>query len=496
MHYAILARLLGAILEMVAVAMTVCFVVAWSEALQNKDDHAAHALGYSCLITHAAAAILFFVGRSAKAAEMLRKEAIAVVGLGWVLAAVFGSLPLWFDGDLNWVQSLFESMSGFTTTGSTVLSNLDSMPNSVLLWRSLTQWIGGLGILALFVALLSTFGVSGKSLLGAETSMNLGDSPTTRIKDLTLRLWIIYVSLTLVCWLGLWLIGKSLPTEISSFHALLYSLTTVSTAGFAPHDASVGHFDSVAIESFLCLFMVVSSLSMILLMNIAAGHFRQRAGTTEAVALVVLLLVAWFAVSIDLWLHHHTGGGSAAREAMFPVFAIGSTTGFASTDYDQWPLFARCVLMLLMIVGGCGGSTAGGVKVVRLIVMLRMLRHEVSKTFRPNRIFSLRIDGHAVDSDGQKQVLTYLAFVATVVLGSTAIVSLLEPKLGDFTSAFGAVFATFFNIGPGFGAVGPTDNFAQFHPGTLLFLTLLMLLGRLEIFAVVALFSRTLWAKY
>jgi trk system potassium uptake protein TrkH len=497
MNIKILCRLLGSILVLIALAMAGCFALAVTEAMMGRDNHAMRPIGFSALITAAVGAALFFAGRRASPEQLLRKEAIAVVSLGWIFAAFFGSLPFVLcDGPLNWVQAFFESMSGFTTTGSTVMTGLDTMADSILLWRSLTQWIGGLGILALIVALLSVFGLNGKSLFGAESSIDLSDSPTSRIKYLTLRLWTIYLGLTIVCWLGLFAVGRMSGANLSIFDALLYSLTTVSTGGFAPHDASIAHFDSIAIEVFICVFILISSLSMILIVNLAQGKFRRRKGKTEAYALLAIIGVAWLVITIDLWLNHQAEGWDAARTALFPVVSLSTSAGFSSADYDQWPLFARFTLVLLIVIGGCSGSTSGGIKVFRLVVMLRVLLQDVKKTFRPKQVVGLRIDGHNVDSEFQRQILSYLAFVAVIVMVSIQIISLLEPGIEDLNTSFGAVFATFFNTGPGFGTVGPTDTYGHFNQSTLLYLSFLMLLGRLEIFVVVALFSRSLWKKY
>jgi len=497
MHVSILSRMLGPILGMVSLAMGLCFLVASVEALRGRPDHAMRATGWSCLLTGLAGGILWQAGRNGLPEHLLRKEAIATVGLGWVLAALFGSLPFLFsEHDISWTHAIFESMSGFTTTGSTVLTGLDEMPDSILLWRSLTQWIGGLGILALIVALLSAYGVSGKSLFGAETSMNLVQAPTSRIKDLTFRLWLVYGGLTLACWLGLWIVGNLGTARISGFHALLYSLTTVSTGGFAPHDGSVGHFQSAAVEVYFCVFMFISSVNMILLVNLTMGNAQAKTGRSELGGLAVMVLIVWMTIVLDLWLNHESEGWAAVRPALFPVVSLSSSTGFGAGDYDQWPLFARCALILVMAVGGCSGSTAGGVKIARLIITLRILKQEINKTFRPKQVFAVNLDGNRIGGDAERGVLVYLVIVAALVLVSTGIISLFEPGIRDLNTAFGAVFATFFNMGPGFGSVGPTDNFAHLHGATLLFLSALMLLGRLEIFVVLALFSRALWSRY
>tara|TARA_R110002096_G_scaffold147671_16_gene307675 strand:- start:6101 stop:7600 length:1500 start_codon:yes stop_codon:yes gene_type:complete len=499
MHLTILARFLGLILLLLSAAMLVTFLVAAAEATQGIVNHAMSATGYSCLITGAVGGLFLFLGRSADSSKLLRKEAVGIVGLGWLFAALFGSLPFLFylEGGLNFIEAFFESMSGITTTGSTVIRDLDPYPNSILLWRSLTQWIGGLGILALFVALLSMMGISGKSLLGTESSLNLGATSTSRVKDLTLRLWGVYLGLTILSCVGLFVLGLVLrDVNLSFFDALLYSLTVVSTAGFAPHNQSVGFFDSPVIEVFLIVFMIISSLNMVMVINMVSLNFKSPVGKTEAKTFGVIVLIAMIIIMTNFWVTGYAKGFSGLREALFPVVAVSTTTGFATSNYNAWPMCSQCVLMVLMVIGGCGGSTAGGIKVSRVLLALRQVMHEIQHFFRPNQVFSLSLDGQPVDRQAQAQVMAYLVFVGAITIASTLIVCILEPQIVEFESAAGAVLATFFNIGPGFGAVGPWKNFAHLNEGTLLFLSLLMLLGRLEVYVIVALFSKALWRRY
>ena len=500
MNYRIVLKLLGLILIMLALAMGACWIVAFVDSLRGLDDHDAPALGWGVLITLLAGCTALAIGWKGRPDEVLRKEAIAVVGLSWIVAALFGSIPfILCEEPLSPAAAVFESMSGFTTTGSTAIVDLSVYPTSMVLWRSLTQWIGGLGILALFVALLTTFGVSGKSLMGRETSMNLSESPTTRIKDLTTRLWIFYGALTLVCILGLWIIGLVIPdVDVTIFDAVLHALTVVSTAGFSPYNSSIGHFNSLTIEIFLCLFMIVSSLNLILIVNIFSGGFKRATGKEEARLFLIILGVAIVLVTLNLRLSGHSeSGGGALREAFFPVLALGSSTGYGNgVDWDTWPMFSQWVLMILMVFGGCAGSTAGGIKLHRVLLAARIIRHEVTHLFRPQQVFRTSLDGQQIDRDGQMQLMCYLGLVAAIMLTSMAVISLIEPSIADMNTAFGAVIATFLNMGPGFGDVGPTNNFGHFGEGSLLFLSLLMLLGRLEILVVVALFSRTLWRRY
>ncbi len=499
MNLSILFRFLGLILLLLAAAMLISLALAAVEATRGVENHAVSAMGFSCLITGGVGGLFFFLSRKADATNLLRKEAVAIVGLGWMVAAVFGSFPflLFREGGLSVAQAFFESMSGITTTGSTVIRDLEPYPNSILLWRSLTQWIGGLGILALFVALLSMIGISGKSLLGHESSLNLGTASTARVKDLTFRLWEIYVGLTVLSCLGLLALGWVLDgVSVSLFEAVLYSLTVVSTAGFAPHNNSVAHFDSAAIEGFLVIFMIISSLNMVMLIHFVSGNFKSPVGKTEAKMFAVIVGIGLMIVLINFWHTGYASGGAAFREALFPVIALSTTTGFGTADYDQWPLCSRIVLMVLLTIGGCSGSTAGGIKVSRALLAIRQVTHEIQHFFRPRQVFSVSLDGHQIDRHALAQVMAYLVFVGGIILFSTLLVSILEPQLTDLHTAMGAVLATFLNIGPGFGAVGPTDNFADLNSGTLLFLSLLMLLGRLEVYVVVALFSKALWTRY
>ncbi len=498
MNFRVLCRFLGLIVGMLAVAMAMCVVVDFASEHYGRP-HSRFGNGISCIIATVISITLIVLGRGAKQYDMLRREALAIVGLGWVISAAIGSLPFLLCKDaLTPAQAFFESMSGFTTTGSTVITHLADYPDSILFWRAFSQWIGGLGILVLFVALLAILGISGKkALVGGESSLNLSDAPMARLRDLATRLFLFYVGITLLCWAALWGLGHwDKGIDLGGFHALLLSLATVSTGGFAPHDASIGVYDSVTVEAVLMAFMLVSSLNMILAVNFLTGHGDNPTGRTEAKAFVAMLAGVIALITADLCIRNGVPVLTALRQVAFPVVSMASSTGFGTTDYDQWPLFSRGLLLVVMIVGGCSGSTAGGVKMFRIVMAVKLLRHEVIKAFRPQQVFAVRIDGSNVDHDQRIRVLIYLVLVGAVLLVSLIVAGLLENRVEDFTTSIGSIVATFSNMGPGFGGVGPTDNFAGFGSPALLFLSLLMLLGRLEIYVVLALFSRTLWRRY
>ena len=384
--------------------------------------------------------------------------------------------------------------SGFTTTGSTIYSDIESLPPAILLWRSLSQWVGGIGILVLLVAVLSGLGIGGRALIGAESSVNLGATSTAKIKDLAWHLLIVYLVLTALCFFALLAAGWLGPSRVSAFDALLYAMSTVSTGGFAPHNDSAAHFDSVPVESVLIFFMFVSSLSFILLYRWCFRfEFSKKPGWEEAKAYLVILLLVNTAVVIDLVLYNHISILEALRKSVFPIVSMASSTGFGTYDYDQWPLMSKTFLAFLMIIGGCGGSTAGGLKVMRFHLLTKILRIELQKTFRPNLVRTVQLDSIKVGEGARYRVLIYVVTVGFLLIVSTGIVSVMELQVNSFETAIGAVLGTFFNMGPGFGEVGPTDNFSSFHSYTLLFLSWLMLIGRLEIFVLMALFSPALW---
>ena len=489
MKYRLLSKVLGVLLGLIGLAMGVCAIYAWYGPEVDRAD-SSRAMGISTGIVLAAGLVLFLIGRGTKN-EMLRREAIATVGVSWFLAALAGSLPFMLcEPGLSFVDAFFESMSGFTTTGSTVLEDIEVWPPALLLWRSLTQWLGGIGIVVIFVAVLSFLGVGSRTLMKHESSLNISDASSSRIHDVAVTLMKVYLGLTVACGLGLWWLG------MTPFDALNHALTTLSTGGFSTHNASIGHFDSLAIEAWLAVFMLLGSVSYMLYVFVALRKWERIRKEEEAKFYTLLLGVAILAVGIDLWqTADDCGFFQGIRRSFFTIISISTTTGFGTEDYDQWPTFSRLLLLGLMAIGGCAGSTAGGVKMNRIILFAKIAIQELVRSFRPSQVFRLRLNGANPREGARLQTVLFLsvAFGITGVAG--LFVAMLEPSL-DLASAFGAVLATLFNIGPGMEMLGPTDNYAFLHPTTLLLLSVLMALGRLEFFVVLVLFLPSLWRKY
>ncbi len=490
MNYRLVSKLLGLLLLLLSATMLLCVAYAYWDQERQPGLDAVESLIISVAATATAGLILVILGRKS-GREILRKEAIAVVGLGWLICAAFGALPYMLsDPRLSPMPAFFESMSGFTTTGSTVIQDLTLFPKGILLWRSLTQWLGGAGILVLFVALLSSLGVGSKALFQHESSAKSGGGVQARIQDVAALLWKIYVGLSIVCTLGLMAQGMSF------YDAVCHTMTAISTGGFSPRNESVAYYHSAGIELWLVLFMILGGANFMLFAWLLRRKWHRWTQEEEVKVYLWIIVVATVIIAADLVLVGKDHAPLAAlRESLFQTVSIITTTGFATADFDRWPSLTRVLLLLLMAIGGCAGSTAGGVKVSRWVLFYKIVRQEVVSAFRPNQVFSLRLNGNLMDATSKLQTVFFVALAGMTVAVGTALVSLFEPTM-DMDSSLSAVMATLFNIGPGLGAVGPTHNFAHLSGGSLMFLSLLMLLGRLEFFAVLVLFMPSLWRKY
>lgn len=493
MNFRIVAKTLGILAILVGLAMGTCWLYAWLEwRLDGRDevDPGARALALSTGIAVGVGLILFLFGWRGSN-EILRREAMVVVGLAWIQAGLLGALPYWLcEPGLDLAGAIFESVSGFTTTGSSVMTEIESFPPSILLWRSVTQWLGGIGILVVFVAVLSFLGVGSRSLMQQESSLNLSDSGASRVRDVAASLLAVYLVLSALCFLGLLALGMDL------FDAICHAMTTIATGGFSTKNTSIAHFDSVGIELWISLFMFLSAIGFMLYVFALKGKWSRLRAEEEAKYYFFLILGATLAIALDLALAtDEYSFGVALEEAFFNVVSIGSTTGFGTVDYDRWPLFSKMLLMVMMLIGGCAGSTAGGIKMNRVILFNKIAVREMVRSFRPSQVFRIKLNG--VSPDERVFVTTSFLIALGFALSGLAVlvVSLLEPQL-DMISCIGTVFATLFNIGPGFGAVGPTNNFGFLTGATKLILSFLMVLGRLEFFALLVLFVPSLWRKY
>lgn len=494
MNFRIVSKTLGMLACLIGLTLGLCCLYAYYDAHHGGKTELEHSAMHSLIISTLVAfgvGIVQILAGFGTINEVLRREAMVIVGLSWIEVGILGAVPFTLcTPGLTPIEAFFETASGFTTTGSTVMTNIEAFPKAILLWRSVTQWLGGIGIIVVFVAVLSFLGVGSRSILQNESSLNISDAGAARIRDLAFTLLKVYLAISVVCCLGLAALG------MSWFDAVCHAMTAVSTGGFSPKNASIGHYQNVWIEIWIVIFMYFSAISFMLYVFLVGRRWSRLKAEEEAKYYLLILIACCFAIALDLYLatDDHTYG-AALREAFFNVVSISTTTGFGVSDYDKWPLFSRMLLIVLMLIGGCAGSTAGGVKMNRIILFAKISVREMVRSFRPNQVFRIKLNGTAPDERVFITTSFFIALAFIIVGTSTLLVTLLEPQL-DLLSAVGCVFGTLFNIGPGFEAVGPTENFSILNPATQLLLAFLMILGRLEFFALLVLFVPSLWKKY
>ena len=457
--------------------------------------------------------VLTYAGRAGKGARLYRREAIAVVGLSWLLATVLGALPYWFSQTgrgrdasgrpvaMDGFDGLFESASGFSGTGATVLADLEDpelVPRAILFWRSETHFLGGLGIMVLFVAILG-LGSAGKALMVAEMPGPAAETTHERSQRAAWVFAAIFVGLTTLLTVLLLVQGVSL------FDALCHAFGTIATGGFSTYNDSVAHFRSVGVEMTIAAFMVTACVNFTLLYYLVLWRPGKLLADVEfRTYLAILAAVTVLVIVFGLGYGDFPALGSAVRYGLFQVASIMTNTGFGTQDFDQWNSFSRGLLFLLMFVGGCAGSTSCSIKVIRHILLAKVLRLEVERVFHPSVVRHVRLGGKPLpDPDVRKDVAVYFALIVIIfVIGWMALVAI-EPdrtwvdahrptrdKLIDCASA---VAATLNGVGPGLGIVGESENYAHFHGPSKFILSWLMLLGRLEVFVLLVLFVPRFW---
>ncbi len=473
-------RFLGRILLLLAASQLFPFFC----SLIYGERHAANAFLVSALVAGLSGALLTYLGRGA--AEVYRREGILIVAGGWVLASIFGALPYLVTGTFTHpIDALFESASGFTTTGASLLTDIESAGRGILFWRSFTQWLGGMGIIVLFVALLPELGPGARFLYKLEVPGPSAEALQPRIHDTAGILWKIYLMFTGAETVLLMAAGLDL------YDALTHTFSTLSTGGFSPRNASVAAFDSVWVELIIILFMLLAGANFSLYYGM-----RKRRGWNllrDAEFRLYMLLVAGFTlvVTADLLRRDaYEAPGRALLDSAFQVSSILTTTGFATADFDGWPVLSRMLLVVLMFVGGCAGSTAGSMKVMRMVIGVKSALREVRLIFSPNSVLSVFVGGKTVPDPVVRSVAGFFI----LYLSSWGVGALLLSISGpDLVTSATAAAATLGNIGPGLGAVGPVANYAFFDAPDKALMVLLMWLGRLEIYSIAALFTRSFW---
>ena len=416
--------------------------------------------------------------------RMRTREGFLAVTTAWVLASVFGSLPYEFTGTLDPVDALFESVAGFTTTGSTVMTDIEAAPRALLLWRALTQWLGGMGIILFAVAVMPLLGVGGMQLFRAEVPGPIADKLTPRIADTARRLWLIYVGFTGVEWIMLMLAG------VSPYEALCHAFTTMPTGGFSTRSLSVGGFESALVEWIIIVFMALAGVNFVLHYRLLTGRIGAVFADSE-MRYYVLMIVG--VTGVVAWVLHDAGETIPIRVAMFQVLSMLTGTGYATADFEAWPSLALLILLQLMILGGMAGSTTGGVKSLRVLIGMRALANVFDRLGHRSAVGRpVRYAGKRVPDRVLAGIWAFLTAYFTII----AVVALIVAAAGyDIVTSVSAALSSVGNIGPGLGAIGPFDNFAHFPVAVKFTLCTAMIAGRLELFTLLILFHPRFW-KY
>ena len=481
MNPAIAIRLLGQLLLFLATAMLVPLGVS---LIYNEYD-SAFAFGASALLTSLVGTIMARRGPT-DLGNVHRRDAFLVVAFSWILAGFFGALPYYFSGDIpNFTNAYFETISGFSTTGSTILTDIEALSHGNLFWRSMTHWLGGMGIVVLFVAIFPQLGVGGKHLFMTEAPGPITEGLRPRIKETSATLWRIYLALTVACGLALYLAGMDV------FDSINHAMATLATGGFSTKNGSIAQFNNVYIDTVLTLFMLVAGINFTLYYLASRGRWRKAISDRELWTYLAICIIATVVVTINI-IDRHGGVFTALRYASFQVLGVVTTTGFGTDNFDAYPPLSRLLLVILMFVGGSAGSTAGGLKIFRFMVMAKACMRELVRAFRPQLVRAVRIGGTVIAEETIRAIFALFSlFLAIFVL-----CSLILAAMGiDIVTATTAVAATLGNIGPGLARVGTVENFDFFPMAAKWLLSACMILGRLEVVTVVALLLPTFWRR-
>jgi trk system potassium uptake protein TrkH len=482
MNAVLVFNLVGVVLIFSSVFM---LVPLFTSFLYRGED--LRAFGMSFLITFLAGLLLFFLTKSQKKIELKHRDGFAVVTISWIAMSLFGCLPYMFsDASSSFTNAYFESMAGFTTTGASVMSNLEDLPKGILLWRSLTQWMGGMGIIVFSLAILPMLGAGGMQLFKAEVPEIGVEKLRPRIIDMAKSLWYIYAGLTAVLILLLSI------CKMDFFDAVCHSFTTMATGGFSTKSASIAHFKNVYIDIIITVFMFLAGINFSLHFYALRGKLSRFAKSSEFKFYCSVVFVSIIIVTLNTMLSEHSSMLTALRYASFQVVSIMTTTGFATADYELWPVLSQMFLLCLMFFGGMVGSTGGGMKQVRILLMVKQAYRELYHLIHPRALTALKLDEKNLTKETLGGIWGFLFLFILI----SVIATLCMTALGmDIITSASTVISAMSNVGPALGEAGPTDNYSVIPAAGRWVLIVCMLIGRLEIYTVILLFMPLFWRK-
>lgn len=435
----------------------------------------------SGLITISIGVLLWNFTRKTEDKEIKKREGYVIVSLGWIVMALFGSLPFFIHGAIpSFTDAFFETMSGFTTTGATILEDIESVPEGLLFWRAMTHWIGGMGIILLSIAILPLLGVGGMQLYQAEVPGPTKDKLHPRIQDTAQRLWAIYVILTIVETILLMFGGMNL------FDSLCHSFATLATGGFSTKNSSIAYFNSAYIEYIIIVFMFIAGTNFTLHYFALHGKFSAYFKNSEFKFYFTFVIITILFAALFLIFNNEQSIESAFRDSAFSIISVLSSTGFATVDYEKWAPFFSLFFLILLLFGACAGSTSGGIKMVRYQLLLKNGILELKRLIHPNAIIPVRQNGKTVSQDIISKVSAFVLVYLAIFGISSILLSLMGIEIVD---SMGSVAACMANIGPGLGSTGPVSNYAEIPVLAKWTLSFLMLLGRLEIYTLLIIFT-------
>jgi trk system potassium uptake protein TrkH len=481
--FRIVARFLAVIVFLISLCMLM--PLGWAVKDGSGDIRAfAVSIAAGCIFS----LVLFLIGYKARAKDMGTREAFAAVALAWIFASLQGCLPYIAGGYISsFTDAYFEAMSGFTTTGATILTNIEMNPRGILMWRAQTQWLGGMGIVVLTLALLPMLGMSVTQLFKAEVPGPVLEKISPRIQDAATMLWRVYMGLTVLGITVLFFGGMSF------YESVCHIFTTVSTGGFSPRNASIAAYNSAYFDWVLTIIMFLSganfNLHLLALKKKSLNPYKD----PEFLFYVKTAFAATFAISLYLYMQgfSHTVT-HALRYGAFQVVSIMTTTGYVTADYSLWPPFTQVLLLSLMFIGGCACSTAGSIKCIRIQVIFRQIAAEIKRFIHPHAAVTVRVGNQKIENKMVASVATFVVLYVLIFVFSSIAVSATGQ---DLITSFSAVATTLGNVGPGFGAVGPVNNFASQHDVAKWIYSFCMLCGRLELYTILVLFSRDTWHR-
>ncbi|MCR5574849.1 MAG: TrkH family potassium uptake protein, partial [Bacteroidaceae bacterium] len=416
-----------------------------------------------------------------------RRDGYIMVTCSWLAFALFGMLPFYIHGHIPSVtNAFFEAMSGITSTGATILDNIDEMPRGLLFWRSITQWFGGLGIIIFTIALLPFLGVNGLQMFAAEVSGPTHNKVTPRIGITARWIWSIYLGITALLVLLLMLGG------MGGFDSICHALTTAGTGGFSTHQASIAYYHSAYIEYVIIIFMFISGMNYSLLILFVSGRFRRALKDSELKWYALTVTSAAVIFTLVLWFNQGIEGEDAFRESLFQVVSLQTSTGFTTCDYMTWPSALWGMLLVIMLVGACAGSTSGGLKCIRVHVLFKVMMNEFKHILHPNAVLPIRLDKQVAPPTLLSTVMAFCFIYFIIIFGSSIFLSAIGI---DFMEAIGCSVSAIGNMGPALGSYGPSSTWNTMPDAGKWLMSFLMLLGRLEIFTVILLFTPNFWKR-